>query len=637
MPKPVSRVFCRVRRRRQIGLRSALLLAFAGAAASAAPLPDNFMPADRIQPGMRGEGVSVFQGYEPTPFQAEILGVEHNWFAGGDLILARLSGGPLEDHGVAAGMSGSPVYIDGKLIGAVAYGWTYSQKPYAGITPIAQMWEVFESIGKLPRPPDRRAGVAPANRPWDWQPEWESYKAAFEDDAEPVARRGFRPTLPQLAAEQGEFIPLATPLLLSGASPRTEQRLRRFFAARGYELLGAGTMAGSAAARQDQPAPPLVPGSSLGVPFLSGDMSLAGIGTVTWRQDDRIIAFGHPLNHDGSVNFPMAPAFIFGIMQSYARTFKLGEVGDSIGAIDQDRVYAVGGRIGPSPSRVPIRLRIDGNAAFLAREYNFSAWEDPDLLPALAAAAIEEAYVNSVSIAGRLTVDVEYAIVLGDGRRFAKSQRVSSDFMPVSTPVSALMRDVYLLVRNPFAEADIAAIDASVRVQPGLQEDVLASLRPERGAYKAGETVNLTAVIQPWRGDEYRRRLSIGLPDGLPAGVYVIHAVDTDGADRMHRAMHPGLYRPRDFDELLSIVGHADQPSNQIRVALFEPAIDLEVRGDVLRRLPASFDGVLQATIEPRDMNPSVGRLLAERTFPAAAPVFGSQSVVIQVVDHFDE
>jgi hypothetical protein len=607
----------------------------------AEPLPDEFMTVDRIRPGMVGEGRTVFQGYKIETFKAEILGVEYNSFAGGDIIYARLSGGPLEQHGVAAGMSGSPVYIDGKLIGAVAYSWSFAYKPYCGITPIEQMWTVFRNIGKLPRPVERRGGAGGVaggvGQPWNWQADWDRYQAALNGQADPPSvSRGFRPNLPALTGVEGELRPLTTPLFLSGASPQTERLLRRYFASRGLELFGSGSLSGSSGGRRE-PAPPIEAGSALGVPLLSGDLALAAVGTATWRRGDRLIAFGHPMFFDGSVNVPMAPAYIFGIMQSYARPFKLGEVGEAVGTIDQDRLYGVGGMFGPTPPRVPITVRVEGDAVANARPYSFSCWEDPDMLPTLTLAALQEAYVTSVAEGGKLTADVRYTITLGDGRRVEKTLRASAEGMVVNQPLSSLLMDLFLLLKNPFAEADLASIDVGLRVWPGRHEDALLAVQTDHDAYKAGEAVRLTATIRPWRGDDYEHCFSIRLPEDLQPGPYVLHVIDAAGAQRMDRMMHPGHYQPRTFDEVVDLVRRVDQPANQLGVALLEPAIDLDLRGEVLGRLPASVEGLIQATAAPRDRQPAVGHLLAQQTFQTPGPVSGSQTVLIQVVDHFDE
>lgn len=610
-------------------------------AAPGAPLPDSFMPLSEIRPGMVGIGHTVFNGYEVETFRAEILGVEHNYFAGGDLILARLEGGPLEAHGVAAGMSGSPVFIDGRLIGAVAYGWSFSFKPYCGITPIEQMWTVLENIDTVPHAPSRRAvaGGAPTrpSEAWNWQPGYERYLGILRGDVQPETplQRTIRPTLPALANEEGGLRPLATPLFLSGASPHTEQMLRRFFASRGMELMGAGSLAGSAGAGRE-PAPPIEPGSGLGVPLLTGDLALSGIGTATWREGDRIIGFGHPMFHDGSVNLPMAPAYILGIMQSYQSSFKMGEVGEPIGAIVQDRLYGIGGRIGATPARVPIRARVSGSAVALPRTYHFSAWQDADYLPTLALSAMEESFISSVSTGGRLTAEVAYTIRLSDGRELNKRYRASSEALVVAPALNGLLRDLYLLLDNPFAEADIAEIDVAMQIEPGYREDQLLALQTRHEQYLAGETVELTARFRPWRGDDYDRRLQIAIPEGTRPGVYVVHLTDSSGSQRMDQTMHPGRFSPRTFDEVVALAASLNYPADELRLSLVEPAVDLDIRGREFRNLPASVGGVIQATTPARDQQSAVGRLVERHSINVDVPVIGSATVAIRVVEHLD-
>lgn len=603
-------------------------------------LPAFCMTTDEIKPGMEGVGRTVFAGYEVETFKVHILGVEHNAMPGTHLILARLEGKFLEQHGVVAGMSGSPVFIDGRLIGAVAYGWTFAYQPYCGITPIEQMWTVWENIGQ----PGLTLGDAPkasatgAGAFWDWESAWGDYKAQIDGTAKPQpAGESTRPTHPALAGLEGELKPLMSPLMLSGASPRAERRLKRFFACRGIEVVGAGTLAGSGGGSANDPAPPIEPGSSVAVPMMTGDLSMAGTGTVTWCEGDKLIAFGHPMFFAGATRVPMAKSYIFGFMQSYSRSFKMGEVRETVGTIVQDRQYAIGGVIGPVPAQTAISVRVDGPAVSRPRTYHFSAWRDAEYLPLMTVTAFEDSYLASVSESGRVRTDTDYRVKLSDGRLITKRFTTSSKYFPLVPPGNSLLFDLYMLLNNPYEEAAIEAIDVHIIARPGFREDVLVSMLTDHSVYKAGDAVRLTATFQAWREEEYQKAFSIDLPEDLRPGAYVIHLADAQGMEQIERRNRPGLYRPRGYEDIVRLVRGVGHSADELGLYLVQPEVGVDIEGQVLGGLPTSIQPVMQATASPRVRSSAVGRILSVRTEKAAAPVYGSSSVAIRIAEMINE
>lgn len=625
-----------------------LLFAAARPSRAAEPLPSDFMPVSQIRPGMIGEGRTVFKGYKVEPFKVEILGIQHNSMAGCDMIVGKLEGQLLEKHGVVAGMSGSPVFIDGKLIGAVAYGWSYSYAPYCGITPIEQMWTVWRSIGQ-PSLAEARSGgsriagitgFAPA---WDWENDWKQYRQMLQGKGSGGAGResvsaGFRPELPELAHVKGEMRPVWSPMFCSGASPATNRLLRGFFASRGIELMGAGGVSGSGGgSSSDDPAPEMEHGSSVGVPILSGDLSLAGVGTVTYRKGDKMIAFGHPMFFKGGTSAPMAQAYIVGFMQSYERSFKMGDVRDVIGTIDQDRLFAIGGKLGEGPARVPITVQVNGPGASRPRTYNFSCWKNREFLPTMAAAAAQEAFSASVAESGDLTARIAYAVTLTDGRVVRKSFVQSDRGDLISNPVSSLLFDMFMLEENPFQEADIKAIDMTVSVEPGVHQDALVAARLVHASYRPGDRVTVLGRFRAWHGEDYERPFTLDLPRELPEGSYVIHLADANGALRIERANHPCTFAPRDFDGVVSLLQQNNIAENELRLYLFEPATDVNIDGHALDRLPFTMSSLIQNTAPVQTQHQSIGRELACQVHQTDGLLIGSQSLVVQVTNRISE
>lgn len=637
-------------RRSPTQFRSSLLLvliALATPAAAQQPLPDDCLPSSRVKPGMEAFGMTVFQGFEVERFEVEILGVEHGAFAKGNMILVRLGGHEyLERHGVVAGMSGSPVYVIDpedkrpKMIGAVAYGWSFAYHPYGGVTPIEDMWAVWNSIGKPELQEKTRRGEmdGDSGHAWDWQSAWERYRQRFDGDGgADLATARFRPSHPALAGLEGEMVPLMTPLFVSGGSPRTTAELRRFFGSYGLQVLGGGTLAGGSTGGGAQPSPALQDGSALGVPYLTGDLGLAGVGTVTYTRGDKVIAFGHPMDARGGTETPMAHARVFGFMQSYMRSFKLSEIRETIGTIDQDRQPAIGGRIGPSPATIPIRVRIGGSGAARPRAYEYTAWEEPAYLPALARIALGEAYFASASEGGEYTAELDYTIRLADGRTIRKKLLNASQGYVLGYLTMSLTQDLFNLLDNPFAEADLSGIDAQVTVTGGAGEELLSSAELDYGYYLAGDEMGLTLRLLRWRESEYTRRLQLKLPGGLEPGPYVVHVADAAGAQRLDMANRPSLYAPRDFTDVFEMTAAMDFPENRLRIYLVRPSMHLELGGVRFANLPGSVEAIVRTTAPSDIQRSAIGDILLSRTLEFGAPVLGTQSVSFEIVDKMNQ
>ena len=607
---------------------------------AAAGLPPEFMPSSEVRPGMVGEGRTVFHGFEVESFKVEILGVERNALPGSNLIIARLEGPMLEQHGVVAGMSGSPVFIDGRLIGAVAYGWSFAYHPICGITPIESMWTVWENIGRpgvsKGPPPDtsRIAGLAG----WDFERDWEAFNSLLEGRGQ-VEPLSLRPRLPALAGLQGHLRPLWTPLMVSGATPRVEERLRGFFSARGHELVSAAPIGSSAGGGPgDQEAPPIEAGSALGVPLMTGDMTLSAVGTVTWCDGDRLIGFGHPMFFEGASATPMSQAWIIGFMQSYSLGFKLAEVREPIGMIDQDRLFAVGGRIGATPPTTPLSVRIQGEAAGIEREYHFQCWKNADYLPLLALVAVEQAYSGAVAERGEMTLEAHYEIRLTDGHVIRKRHFTSALAGVIAPTLRSLMFDLFLLLDNPFHEADIASIDVTLEARHGnLRQQSLTGLTTSHARYEPGDMVRMEARLQPWRGPEQVRAIDLELPAALTPGTYIIHLADAAGAQMVERRHAPGPFTPRQYEDILDLLEVNSAPADELRLYLFEPATDLVLRGRSLAGMPSSMERVMRGSAPAQLQQESVGRRIAQHILNMDAPTYGSAMAMIEVVRHINK
>src|SRR5438034_5086990 len=347
------------------------------------------MPVSEIRSGMVGIGHTVFDGTHVEEFKAHILGVLENVIGTQrNLILARLEGGPLANTGVIAGMSGSPVYVDGRLIGAVSYALgSFSKEPIAGITPIAEMTDSTSFSDTRPTgarvhidyPLTRDNLTAAFRKALNWN-------RPFADRPDETHLAGVSAVAGLGGSQLGTLLrPIATPLVMSGFEPELADVFGSAFREQGFVPSGGG-----AAGFRTGEAPfegPLKPGDAVGVMLVSGDLQLGGTGTVTHIDGDRVYAFGHPMYNLGPPEFPMTRAYVYTVLPSLFSSMKLSSTGEIIGTFLQDRATAIAGRLGPGPHLIPITLTLESDRA-PKRTFKFGVVNDQLFTPLLTYASI---------------------------------------------------------------------------------------------------------------------------------------------------------------------------------------------------------------------------------------------------------
>ena len=416
------------------------------------PATTSLMPIHEIKPGMVGTGRTIFEGSEMKDFKVHILGVLKNVQAPQrNLILARLEGGPLAETGVIAGMSGSPVYVDGRLIGAVSYSiGAFPKEPIAGITPIAEMIEATAQTGgrrstspqgriELPVSPERLAAAIRANY---------ARIAAFADRPADVQAFG----LPASAAGQmGALLrPIATPLMLSGMDAASSDLVSSMFRDAGFTpvLSGGSARSGDLAPETE----PLRPGDPVGVSLLGGDSEMGATGTVTHIDGDTVYAFGHPFFNFGPTAFPMTRAHVYATLPSLMSSFKIATMGDVIGTMRQDRATAISGTLGKGPAVIPITVTLDSDRA-PTRTFRYTAVNDQLFTPLLTYVALfntlgsyeRQFGAMTFTVKGKATfdkhADLAYEdIFTGDGTIAAASAYVAGPITMLSPTTSRRSR-----------------------------------------------------------------------------------------------------------------------------------------------------------------------------------------------------
>lgn len=551
-----------------------LALLLAGGATRAAVPVVPVMPVSDLRPGQAAVVRTVFAGDSVESFDAVIVGVMPGGRADGDVILARATSARVVASGVAQGMSGSPVYVDGKMIGALSSGWAFSREPIFGITPIAEMLAVLD------RPeserPDGTSGPAGVD-PQRASPRWRDFswsdgplQATDGDLAGPGAPP---PGMPG---------PLALPLAAGGLHPDALPFVRELFAAQGFTVTPGGRAAGTTAAAD------VVPGSAVAVDVLRGDLNFSAIGTVTYRDGDRVLIFGHPFFQSGEVRMPLSTARIVGILPSVATSFKLGVPGTPIGVATQDRRAAVAGRLGPAPALMPFAVVVASGGRRQA--FHFECIEDRTLLPQLVATASANSLLESGG--SGLQQTVRWTLTAWSGGRALRLGDVAAGESPVGEVVGALSGPLRFLSANPFERCRFDSLRVTLDVRPGREQWTVRGARTHAAAVRPGGTLRVDVEIERWRGGRRELRLDVPVPGELPPGRYSLWLGGGAELDRTTATRLPWRFRPVSLADAWQRLGTVHR-SDALYSAIWARAPEVSSDGEDYPELPNSVLAVL--------------------------------------------
>lgn len=565
------------RRRRSIPLLAALLAGAAwlglpaspaAAAEAAAPPADAATIApDELTRGQRGYGLTVIAGREPVRFEAEVIGVMRNVTPGTTYVLAKLSGQGLEQSGVAGGMSGSPVWFDGRLAGAVAFAWPFSNEPVAGITPIAAMRDVGGAAGSV-------AGTLPATAP----------------PPVPLADLAAGRVPPDLLARALERW---RPALAGGAVPGIQWSVagfgepsRAFLA----ERLGAVAPAGESlpAAAADPAAPPLFPGGAVAAVLVDGDLRLAAAGTVTDVQGDRVLAFGHPFLGLGPIEVPMAAAEVVTVLSSQYSSFKISNLGPIVGAFDQDRQAAIAGTLGARAAMIPLSLAVDGPER---REYRMRLARVPQITPALVGISALAGLDSASYASGLQGLDVTARFRLDGHGELVVEQSFDGETAAMST-ASYLTALAGYLMQNDLAAVGIEGIEVEIAQAGRPRTARLVGAHAERSTVRPGDTVGVHLDFAAWRGETFRRRLELTVPEDTPRGTYYLFVGDGPSVDAARLVIEQA--EPVNIRQALDLL-RSLHSRRELRVMGVAAGPGLSVAGEVMPNLPGSVRSLWSA------------------------------------------
>jgi len=596
-------------------LLTALLATFLGsllAPAAFAADPEIF-PLSQIQPGMKGEAYTIFAGDQIEKFDLVVIGVMPNFLAPKEsIILVQLLGAKVEHTGVVAGMSGSPVYIDGKLAGALSLKLgQFNKEPLAGVTPI-------ENILSLPKgqPGVIRAEAAPGEAPPSQQIA-QQLDARFEIPSDWASRAG---------VSGGTFLtPIDSPLVFSGFSGVAIRQFQSEFAAYGM----AATQGGTADARPDDA--DIRPGDMVSAVLVEGDLSLDASCTVTAIVDGRVYVCGHPLFGFGAVQMPMARARVLTTLSSDLESTKIVNVGGTIGSFSQDRVTAVVGSLGAAPKLIPIDMTVstpDGD-----KHFSFRMMSNPKLTPILMGiSALNGLVQNSVygegttlHLTGGIDIAGHSSVTLDN--LFPPIDSFVPDGVPVANAVQNLFQRIF---SNQYETANIERVTLRMESSPNRRQMTIEGAWLDKPEAEPGDTVTVRVQLRPYRGSPVIRDIPIAIPPQAVRGTSMqILASDSSTLNRM--SVVSGSQARLDSLEQLIAVLNRERRNNRLYVTLLGSSPTLVVQDKVMPNVPASQINLLDQRGGPASSLVVRESAAGEWSLPLDQIIQGSTSITIQI------
>jgi hypothetical protein len=601
----------------------ALIAALLGAGFVSLPASTAHMAVEEIQPGMVGVGRTVFQGIETEEFAAHILGVLRNVMGPQrDLILARLEGGPLAETGVIAGMSGSPVYVDGRLIGAVSYSiGAFSREPIAGITPIAEMIETAalpggRTVRAMPRldAPVTAEGLASVLR------QTFGRLRGFAVPPDEAAALG----LPAGATGQLGLRPIATPIVMTGFEPETMALLAGVLRDSGFVPV-AGGGAGSAA-----PAPPdgpLRPGDAVGVSLIRGDLEMGGTGTVTHVDGDRLYAFGHPFFNLGPAQFPMTRAYVYTLLPSLMSSFKISAMGEVIGTIEQDRATTIAGTLGRGPKMIPVRIALESDRG-ISKTFSFELVNDQLFTPLLTYVSIFNTLGSWERQFGAATFTVRGTTRLA-GHPDLDFEDVFTGETPALGVAAHVAGPISLVLGNDLAPVEVEGVDIEIRSSEQPRTATIARVWLDEVRARPGRTVQLKILLRTYRGEETVHSVPLEIPANASGSLAVLVSDGSNLAQWEQRELRRPL-QPQSVEQMIRVLNSA-RKNDRLYVKLLSSNAGAIVNGEPLSALPPSVLAIYEGERNGGNVTPLRNASIGEWELATGHAVRGSRLLTINV------
>lgn len=490
--------------------------------------PAKYIGIDEIQPGMEAYCLTCFEGTKAERFDLKILSVVRNIEPGRDAILVRSTDERFVHTGPVAGCSGSPVYVNDRLAGALAFSWMFSKDPVFGVTPIREMLSVGQG-GDSQQQPMGRGLTFDFSRPIDL--------CDVDRQTRSLLRQSYSP---------GGVSPLPGLLVVSGLSPAVCKRLQEMVEPFGLMPVAGG---GSGGPAEQTTKGQIEPGACLAVPWVTGDISMAWLGTVTEVVDSTVYGFGHGLLDYGPVDLPMATGQVYAVVSSMYRSFKLASARDVIGAVHHDLSAAVVGRIGAEARMIPLTVRVDRYNDTQPRTYNCQVADNRVLTPT----ALQLAVAGAVLYLGELPLDhtVEYEVTIDiDDTESIQFKNISSG-RDITEMLMDSINSVVLLMNNPYKEVHIKSLKFDIGIRPKNVISHIWSVELSDVKVKAGQEIQIGVVVESFLAEKSKYQFSLKIPEQLRPGKYELAVCGSYGYEQFLRKAVPYRFVAPDMPSLI--------------------------------------------------------------------------------------
>ena len=563
-------------------------------------LAEEFMNVSEVREGMTGYAKTVVHGNTIETFPVEILGIMKNSGPSGDLILAKFSGPLIEETGgIAQGMSGSPVYIDGKLVGAIAYGWSFTNSRVGMITPIGDMLKLWNVPTK--------EEIRPFN------------------------------------ARESALVPIATPLMVSGFDDLSTDWMKSKLSQ--YNFVPVNT----ASAASDEAPLPLQAGSSVAAALVNGDMKMGAIGTVTYVDNGNVVAFGHPFLKKGSMNYFMHNAYIFTIVNNMSSSFKLGSVGAEIGRVNQDRGAGIAGRYGKLASGIPVVIKVRDTDTGTNQLKRVKIVEDNELTPVLAATTVYNTINKTIDRKGGGTATLSYTIRSSNGRDkdIARHNMYYSVDNINEKSIDELFNVLDILKHNEFIDYPVLDVDMNVEITQAKKEARIVDATAAPVVVSPGDMVYFKVKLHPYRGADEVKTMSFTVPKDQPLGDMILE-VRGGGVIPLPYLIEKQRYNLtdeilerlrtyKDFADLKKAI-ESEDANNDLVIEILEPGVSMidndsepvakeKIRG---KEPPVQNKNIIKPN--KQKLNEDTSKENAKSSIPTPYIVKGDGQITIKVV-----
>jgi len=599
----------------------ALLILSTGTPARGAAVPEA-VPIREIQPGLRGVLLTVLEGEAPDSLAVEVVGVLDRPDPDRHIILIRGLDPRLEQIGIAAGMSGSPIYVGDRLLGAMAFAYIGATEPIGGATPYAEMLQTLEgSFANPPSAGETRSSQAGAGdtalAPFPaWRRQWAESRGGA-----PVADAvGGDTDLPM------GLRPIELPIAFGGSLGDVAGR-GPAWPALGFAACPAAAVAGGSSTPSGAGGT-LRPGEAFGIGLVMGDMQATAIGTVTAVDGNRVLGLGHPVFHLSPLEVPITRARIHTVIPTNNVSFKVGTALEEVGSLIADRQPGVAALLGRQAPRIPLAVTV--RAPGEEHQYRFEVVDSDILTPSLMAAAVDAALTRHLFSLGQATLATHLLVRLEDGRTLDRRDLFQS-IGPGQTAAADAMAPVAYLAATGLAPFSVASVTLEIDLTPAIRAARVDRLDVPRSRYHPGESVEVTVRLQKSLDGSEERRATLRIPESVPPGRILLAVGSAEAFFAWDQERAPQKYAARTLDDLLRLMQEYPSDENLI-VRLYGPSRGVVHQGRELASLPLSKWRALSTPAAASQTVAVAGRILVESMQATGEVILGGTIVELEVV-----